>query len=68
VLIKEQSPSLYKPTICNNLEYQKLEQQILRQRRDLTEAESTAENLSAILAGLNVETEKATEKASILAG
>jgi hypothetical protein len=34
----------------------------------LAEAESTAENLSTILAGLSVETEKAIERVSILAG
>jgi hypothetical protein len=45
-----------------------LEQQILRQGRDLAEAESTTENLSTALTGLSVETEEATEKASILAG
>jgi hypothetical protein len=34
----------------------------------LAEAESTAENLSTTLAGLNVETEKAIKRVSILAG
>jgi hypothetical protein len=34
----------------------------------LAEVESTAENLSTALAGLNVEARKATERASILAG
>jgi hypothetical protein len=34
----------------------------------LAEAESTAENLSTVLAGLSVEAEKAIKKASILAG
>jgi hypothetical protein len=33
----------------------------------LAEAESTAENLSTALAGLNIEIEKATERVSILA-
>jgi hypothetical protein len=40
----------------------------LRQKRDLAEAENTAENLSIALAGLNIEAGKATERASILAG
>jgi uncharacterized coiled-coil protein SlyX len=44
-----------------------LEQQILRQARDLKEAENTAKNLSAALAGLNVEAGETTEKVSILA-
>jgi uncharacterized protein YoxC len=34
----------------------------------LTETESTVKNLSTALAGLNIETEEITEKASILAG
>jgi hypothetical protein len=45
-----------------------LEQQILRQGRDLAETESTAENLSTALAGLSVEIGKAIERVSILAG
>jgi hypothetical protein len=45
-----------------------LEQQILRQRRDLAETESTAENLSIALAGLNIEAGKTIERISILAG
>jgi hypothetical protein len=68
VSIGKQPLSSYKSTICNNLEYQKLEQQILRQKRDLAKAKNTAENLSTALAGLNVETKKTTEKVSILAG
>jgi hypothetical protein len=68
ISIEKRPLPLYKPTICNNLEYQKLKQQILRQRKDLAEAENTVKNLSTALAGLNVETEEATEKASILAG
>jgi hypothetical protein len=68
VSIVEQPPPPYEPTICNNLEHQELEQQILRQGRDLAEAESTAENLSTALAGLSVEVGEATERASILAG
>jgi hypothetical protein len=40
----------------------------LRQRRDLAEAESTAENLSIALAGLSIKTGKAIKRASILAG
>jgi ribosomal protein L12E/L44/L45/RPP1/RPP2 len=34
----------------------------------LAEVESTAENLSTVLAGLSVEAEKAIERASILVG
>jgi hypothetical protein len=34
----------------------------------LAEAENTAKNLSTILTGLSVETEKTTKRASILAG
>jgi hypothetical protein len=34
----------------------------------LEKAENTAENLSAVLAGLNVETGKAIKRTSILAG
>jgi hypothetical protein len=66
VLIREQSLSPYVLTICNNPEYQKLEQQILRQARNLKEAENTAKNLSIVLTGLNVEAGKITERALIL--
>jgi hypothetical protein len=68
VSIRKQPLPSYKPTICNNLEHQELEQQILRQGRDLAETENTAENLSTALAGLSVEAREATEKVSILAG
>jgi hypothetical protein len=68
VSVEERPPPPYEPTICNNSEHQELEQQILRQARDLEEAENTAENLSAALAGLSVEAGEATERASILAG
>jgi hypothetical protein len=67
-LIEERPLFPYELPTCNNFQYQELEQQILRQARDLAEAESTAENLSTVLAGLSVETREATEKASILAG
>jgi hypothetical protein len=68
MLIEERPLSSYESTICNNIEYQELEQQILRQERDLAEAESITENLSTALAGLSVKTGKITEKISILAG
>jgi hypothetical protein len=55
-------PSPYEFLICNNPQYQELEQQILRQTRDLAEAEQT------VLAGISLEAGKATERASILAG
>jgi hypothetical protein len=58
----------YKLPICNNPQYQELEQQILRQKRDLAEAKSTAKNLSTALAGVSIKIEKTTKKASILAG
>jgi hypothetical protein len=45
-----------------------LKQQILRQKRDLAEAESTAENLSTTLAKISIKAGKATEKVSILIG
>ena len=61
-------PLFYELLICDNPQYQELEQQILRQEKDLAEAENTAKNLSIALTGLNVETEKATERVSILAG
>jgi len=67
LIVKQLSPP-YESTICNNLEYQELEQQILRQKRDLTEAENTAKNLLTALTGLSVEIRKTTKKASILAG
>jgi hypothetical protein len=66
--IKKRPSFFYKPTIYNNPEHQKLEQQILRQIKDLEKAENTAKNLSTALAGLSVEAEKITERISILAG
>jgi hypothetical protein len=66
--IEERPPFPYEPTICNNLKYQELEQQILRQTRDLEEAENTAENLSIVLAELSVEVGEVIERASILTG
>jgi hypothetical protein len=64
----ERPPPPYELPICNNPQHQELEQQILRQTRDLAEAESTAENLSTALAGVSIEAGEATERASILAG
>jgi hypothetical protein len=64
----ERPPPPYELSICNNPQHQELEQQILRQTRDLAEAESTAENLSTALAGVSIEAGEATERASILAG
>jgi chromosome segregation ATPase len=61
-------PPSYKLLICNNPQHQELEQQILRQGRDLAEAENTAKNLSTALAGVSIEIEKAIKKISILAG
>jgi hypothetical protein len=58
----------YKLPICNNSQHQELEQQILRQTRDLAEAENTAKNLSTALAGMSIKTEKTIERVSILAG
>ena len=66
--IEERPPPPYELPLCNNLQHQELELQILRQARDLAEAESTAENLSTALAGVSLEAEEATERASILAG
>jgi hypothetical protein len=63
----ERPPPPYELPICNNPQHQELEQQILRQTRDLAEAENTAENLSTALAGMSIEAGKTTERASILA-
>ena len=68
VSIEERPPPPYELPLCNNLQHQELELQILRQARDLAEAESTAENLSTALAGVSLEAGEATERASILAG
>jgi hypothetical protein len=64
----KKSPLLYELPICNNPQHQKLKQQILRQGKDLVKAESAAENLSTALARLSLKAEKATKRASILAG
>jgi hypothetical protein len=44
-----------------------LEQQILRQVRDLAEVESTAENLLTALAGISIKVGEAIKRALILA-
>jgi hypothetical protein len=44
-----------------------LEQQILRQIRDLTKAEQTVENLSTALTGISLKAGKTIKRASILA-